>query len=157
MTIPLTNKHFGYQFSPVTIPSEAVAACTTVHTADGNYKQPEAIDREACALDGNGTGVQMNLRYKTAVPVTTDVVVRLYGLTDAGVPYQLLDEDGTGEWTLTATVETDPQDLRGNSYTPPVEIDCKNNKFVKPVIVTALEGGGTPIEEYPPAIMLRIL
>lgn len=136
----------GQQMVPVAGESEWVALCLDPKTVDLQYLlKPTLVSRAAqrvALVNRSGTTIQVCLRYHAVEAVSTPPVVRLIGISRAGIPQLLADEEGDTSLTMTAAA-TDLVDADGNAYTAAQEVDGKNNAKIMALIETALAGGGT--------------
>lgn len=158
-TLELGRGMTGQQMVPVAGESEWLAICTDPKNDDKQYAlRPLAIERAAqgvANVNRSGTTIEACLRYDPSVAVSTPPAIQLIGISRAGVPQLLADEEGNTTFTLTAAA-TDLVDAAGRAYTAAVQVDAKNNAKVMALVTTALVGGGVVGAEGT-AIMVKAL
>lgn len=133
---PVTNASIQSDWQPL---------CTAPNVADNGgaaVVDPGAIVRAEQtwgAIQGEGTTLQVRLKYPAAAAISTDVVVQCFGRDRNGAPQRLF-AGAVHELTL-ADAASDVTD--GTSkWTEAVEVDCQANSQVIVAIKTALAGTG---------------
>jgi hypothetical protein len=157
--VPLNLSKHGRQSVPVADATEWVELVTDPKIAESaaDLLKPSGISRAGqriADLVRGGTLLQICLRYQVGQAITTALIVRLVGLTAAGIPQLLADGDDATSWTFDDTAATDLQDADGNAYTPNIEVDAQNCAQAMCLVSTAMVGGGTT--GTLPAIMARL-
>ena len=145
--VQLANPEGPQQCVPVANQNDWMAICYDPTTADtANLLKPSDISRAGqrrVVVGRRGTSVEVCLRYETGQAVTTALVIQLVGIDANGVPQLLSDANGTKNWPFDDASTTDMKGAAGNSYTPEIEVDLRNNATFMVLVVTAMVGGGT--------------
>lgn len=145
--VQLANPEGPQQCVPVANQNEWVAINCGPKTADtANLLKPSDISRSGqrrAIVGRRGTSVEVCLRYETGQAITTPLVIQIVGIDANGVPQLLDDANGITSWTFDDVPATDLKDAAGNSYTPEIEVDLRNNATFMALVTTAMVGGGT--------------